>query len=100
MRPVTPIPTDRIAAPRRYERVWVSPAAFAEGCASVWSAEADKHHRPRERRADLLDRPVAREHRDEAPLRPVVDVPRRVPEVLPIGAARHVQRPPEGLARH
>src|SRR3954454_9476914 len=99
MRPVTPIPTDRIAAPRRYERDWVAPAASAEGCASVWSAEAAKHHRPRERRADLLDCPVAREHRDEAPLRPVVDVAWRVAEVLQVGAARHVQPAPQRLAR-
>src|SRR3954452_5424049 len=83
--PVVAIPTLRMRAPRPYPE----PPPL----------EADKQHGPRERGASLHDRPVARQQRDEAPLGPVVQVPGRVAEVLPVRPARHVQPAPQRLAR-
>src|SRR5206468_628662 len=69
-----------------------TPSGRIRVCGLYWdraSAEADKHHRPRERRAHLLDGPVLREQGVEADLRPVVQVAGRVPEVEQVGAASH-----------
>src|SRR5215213_8194777 len=81
-RPVTPIPADRIAAPRPY--VAREPVV----------SDPDKHHGPGERRARLLDRPVARQQRHEAPLRPVVHVPGGVAQPAHVGPARDVEAAP------
>src|SRR3954452_12974634 len=45
-------------------------------------SEADKEHRPRERRPGLGHRPVARQQLHEAALRPVVEVAGRVAQLL------------------
>src|SRR5215218_4978348 len=88
-RPVTPIPADRIAAPRPYvARVAREPVV----------SEPDKHHGPGERRACLLDRPVARQQRHEPPLRPVVHVAGGVAQPAHVRPAGDVEAAPERLA--
>src|ERR1044071_3756866 len=88
--PVSAMPIDRIRAPRPYDD---------RGGATL-TLEADKQHGPRERRARLHDVAVAGQQRDEAALGPVVRGPGGVAELLEVRPARHVQPPPEGLARH
>src|SRR4051794_31684696 len=83
---VAAIPTPATRAPRAYDDLAV--------------VNLHKQHRPRERRADLLHRAVLREQRFEAHLRPVVHVAGRIAERLPVRAARHVDHPPDRLARH
>src|SRR3954454_12191534 len=87
---VAAIPTPATRAPRAYDEPEPELAAV----------DTDQEHGPGERRAHLLHRPVLREQRLEADLRPVVHVPGRVAERLPVRAARHVHHPPDRLARH
>src|SRR5690349_7513385 len=74
--PVAAIPTARIRAPR------ASPSGRAP--AGSLAAKAHEQHRPGERRARLDHAAVARQQRHEAALGPVVEVPGRVAEVLPV----------------
>src|SRR3954464_6583784 len=70
--PVVAMPIERMRAPR--------PEPGASSCSSIArsrvASDPDKQHRPRERRAGLDDRPVARQQLDERALRPVVEMPR------------------------
>src|SRR3954447_16023740 len=84
---VAAIPMPATRAPRAYE-----PELLA-------GVNAHEEHRPREWRPHFLHRPVLREQRLEADLRPVVDVAGRVAERLPVRAAGHVDHPPDRLAR-
>src|SRR3954451_963347 len=85
-RPVVAIPTARIRAPRPYpERGAPAPTEAAT------ALQPDEQHRPRKRRARVHDVSVLRQQLDEAALRPVVQVARRVAELLEVCPARHVQ---------
>src|SRR5438309_4765992 len=88
--PVEAIPIDRMRAPLPYERL----AGAGE------TLEADKQHRPGERRAHVRHLAVAREQPHERAPRPVVEMARRVAQRGPVRPAGHVQHPPQRLARH
>src|SRR5688572_16682809 len=81
-RPVTPMPTERTAAPRPKLR------------------GPDKDHRPGERRPDRRDLTVAVGEVEEGRPGPVVHVARRVAPLAHVRAAQHVQHSPEWLARN
>src|SRR3954463_13203299 len=103
------MPIDRIRAPRAYPSaaaVAAAPGGPAGGGAGETGAveealatQADQEHGPRERRARLDDLAVALEQRDERALGPVVEGAGGVAEVAQVGAARHVERAPQRLAR-
>ena len=63
-------------------------------------ADAHEAHRPREGLTQLDDLAVLREELLEGSARPVVHVAGRVAQRLPVGAAAHVRRAPQRLARH
>src|SRR3954471_25042829 len=79
---VAAIPTPATRSPRAYEEL-------------LAPVNSNEQHRPGERRPHLLDRPVLRQERLEADLRPVVHVARRVAERPHVRAARHVHHPPD-----
>src|SRR5919108_5972306 len=97
--PVDAMPIDRTRAPRAYASGCGAPAV-SSAALGVLTTQADEQHRPGERRPRLHDLSVARQQRDERALGPVVHVPGRVAEVLPVRAAGHVQRAPQRFARH
>ena len=69
------------------------------GSLTPGSLHAAQRHRPGHRAAQHLDLEAALQEALEAALRPVVEVPRRVAAAAQVLDPRHVQPPPQRLAR-
>src|SRR5690554_6483786 len=86
-------------ATNRRARPITAPRARSAGGRSP-RADRRGHHRPRERAADGPHVEAAAHQLGERLLAPVVDVARRVAEVLDVLAACQVGRAPDRFARH